>query len=953
MYLRTFGGLAIETGAGGETPQLGPRRLALLAILAATGARGITREKLLGILWPEKDEEQARHTLSQTLYLLKREAGAACVSGSAQLRLDASVASDVARFNEALAAGQLARAAELQAGPFLDGFYIAGAPEFEAWVEETRARLQAALRKSLETLARTATESNSSGEAAGWWQRLLELDPFNATYAAGQIRALRESGDSARALGVARAYEARVRQELDAEPDPVIAALIAQLRAAPESPVRSTAATPAAETTTPPGRAVAHIQPAALPDESPATVAYRPRRFWVPAAAVLVLTAAAIAWGSGGRFMSRDNAASRLAVGAIESPDSASLGAVLRDMLATNLGRLNGIRVVSNTRLQGLLPPGDSLTPAAATDAARRAGANELIEGELRASAGGLTLTMRRVAIRTGEILQGYTVRAADVFALTDSAMITISSDFGVDPPPGTPTSVRTRSSVAYALYEQGLRAFYAGDYHAAVPLMYAALGRDSSFAMAAVYAWRTQVNLSRFDQASRDLPIVKRLAARAPDRERLVIDALIARFGGAPLAEFLASAQRLTERYPDEAEGHLLLGRALYNAGEWQRSIDAYNRAVAIDSAASVGDSPYCRMCEAIAGVRDSYMWFDSAATAERTSRRLISMRPNDPLGWSLLVEPLLRQGRRADAEAANATASRMSGATALDDHAMHRDLIRSGRLEELETRLVAELRTSPPELFGERPWLLAIALRNQGRLRETRDLATNGTIPGTTRRVPDYYEPIMLATAALEGGQPDEAARLFLGLVKADRARNEGAGFVARNLSWHMTLAATAFAAAGDTATVRVIADSIKVIGQQSSFVRDYRIHHFVEGLLLQSRNRHADAVESFRRSIVSLTDGYTRINLELARSLIAIQQYRDAIAVLQPALRGGVDGANTYVTHTELHEMLAHAFHGAGQRDSAAAHYAAVEKAWHKADPIFRSRYELARQRSTAAR
>jgi tetratricopeptide (TPR) repeat protein len=281
-----------------------------------------------------------------------------------------------------------------------------------------------------------------------------------------------------------------------------------------------------------------------------------------------------------------------------------------------------------------------------------------------------------------------------------------------------------------------------------------------------------------------------------------------------------------------------------------------------------------------------------------------------------------------------------------------MHRDLIRSGRFEELETRLVAELRTSPPELFGERPWLLAITLRNQGRLREARDLATDGTIPGTNRKVPDYREPIMLATSALEGGEPGKAASLFLGFVKSDRARNDGAGFVARNLSWHMTLAATALAAAGDTAMVRALGDSIQRIGQRSSFVRDYRIHHFVHGLLLQRQNRHADAVEAFRRSLVSMTDGYTRINLELARSLVAIQQYQEAIAVLQPALRGGVDGANTYVTHTELHEMLAQAFYSAGQRDSASTHYAAVERAWRRADPIFRSRYELARQRSTPA-
>jgi hypothetical protein len=59
--------------------------------------------------------------------------------------------------------------------------------------------------------------------------------------------------------------------------------------------------------------------------------------------------------------------------------------------------------------------------------------------------------------------------------------------------------------------------------------------------------------------------------------------------------------------------------------------------------------------------------------------------------------------------------------------------------------------------------------------------------------------------------------------------------------------------------------------------------------------------------------------------------------------------VDGSNTYVTHTELHEALAHAFHAAGRRDSARVHYAAVERAWRKADPMLAERYAIARARA----
>jgi tetratricopeptide (TPR) repeat protein len=164
-------------------------------------------------------------------------------------------------------------------------------------------------------------------------------------------------------------------------------------------------------------------------------------------------------------------------------------------------------------------------------------------------------------------------------------------------------------------------------------------------------------------------------------------------------------------------------------------------------------------------------------------------------------------------------------------------------------------------------------------------------------------------------------------------------------------LTLAGTALAAAGDTAGVRRLADSAEAIGQGSNWGRDPRLHHFLRGLLLQREGRHAQAVEAFRRAVLSTTDGYTRINLELARSLMALGRQNEAIAILRPALRGGVDGSNSYVTHTELHEALAQAFELANQPDSAAAHYRAVERAWRHADPPFAERYAAARAKAAS--
>ncbi|HYD51766.1 MAG TPA: hypothetical protein VEA99_04025, partial [Gemmatimonadaceae bacterium] len=87
--------------------------------------------------------------------------------------------------------------------------------------------------------------------------------------------------------------------------------------------------------------------------------------------------------------------------------------------------------------------------------------------------------------------------------------------------------------------------------------------------------------------------------------------------------------------------------------------------------------------------------------------------------------------------------------------------------------------------------------------------------------------------------------------------------------------------------------------------------------------------------------------RINYELARSLQALHRHQDAIRVLAPTLRGGIEGSALYLTRTEAHELLAQLHDARGQQDSAAAHFRAVERAWRSADPSFAPRHAAARR------
>jgi hypothetical protein len=66
---------------------------------------------------------------------------------------------------------------------------------------------------------------------------------------------------------------------------------------------------------------------------------------------------------------------------------------------------------------------------------------------------------MRRVELRTGLVKDAYRVRAVDRYALVDSLTQSIARRFRLQSPPVSIADATTRSSVAYRLYEEGLRA--------------------------------------------------------------------------------------------------------------------------------------------------------------------------------------------------------------------------------------------------------------------------------------------------------------------------------------------------------------------------------------------------------------------------------------------------------------------------------------------------------------
>jgi TolB-like protein/DNA-binding SARP family transcriptional activator/Tfp pilus assembly protein PilF len=234
--LKVLGGLLLESDSE-KLPASAHqrRRLTLLVVLVRMGVRGMSRERLVSLLWPESTEESARHALDQLLYATRRDLGKHVVSSDGgQLRLDPhAVWSDVVQFELHLQRGEWEPAVGLYAGPFLDGVHLGDGLALDRWVDAERAALEERFVGALEHLARDAAERGDAQAAVAWWRRRVEVEPLSGRGALALTQALADAGDRVGALRYAHTYSVLLREELGTEANAELLALVARLTQEP------------------------------------------------------------------------------------------------------------------------------------------------------------------------------------------------------------------------------------------------------------------------------------------------------------------------------------------------------------------------------------------------------------------------------------------------------------------------------------------------------------------------------------------------------------------------------------------------------------------------------------------------------------------------------------------------------------------------------------------------
>ena len=228
----------------GEPVTFGWDRIrALLAYLATESDHAHRRERLAGLLWPERPESKARHDLRQALFDLRRAIDDRDASpplllitrktlqfnpqsdhwldvGSFVGLLDACERHDhrrLATCEECM--GRLRGAAALYRGSFLEGFSLPGSAAFEEWALLKREHLQRLVANALRRVAECHEQRGGYEEALGHVRRWVELEPWQEEAHRQLMRVLALSGQRGAALAQYEACRSTLAGELDAEPE--------------------------------------------------------------------------------------------------------------------------------------------------------------------------------------------------------------------------------------------------------------------------------------------------------------------------------------------------------------------------------------------------------------------------------------------------------------------------------------------------------------------------------------------------------------------------------------------------------------------------------------------------------------------------------------------------------------------------------------------------------------
>lgn len=570
-----------------------PKRLALATYLALATPRGFQRrDALVSLFWPEATQEEARNALRQALHHLRQQLG----DDAIETRADDQVAlvdgrfwCDAVEMEQAIAAGDDARAVHRYQGPFLDAVFIRGAaPEFEEWVDRTRTRLRGSAAAAAERLSEKEARAGRLDNAIAAARRRCDIEPENEAAVRAFLTLLDDHGRRADAITEAARFRQLLQQRYEVEPSPETEALIESMR--------SGARVPAAR----PAPAVIAARDAAVFDGSVPAKATRWRRpvaLGVAASAVVAL----LLFAARGR--GNDTASNATPLGRIFVADfsdvtpSTKLGALVASAVRVDLAQSPRLRVLTTSQVRAAMrlmnqPVEVAIDDSLARLIALREGVIGFVTGDVHAVGSTIVLTARFVAAPSGDELAAAREVARDstdimpaIERLSRSLRHRIGENVSQVAEALPLTRVTTSSLTALEKYTEGLRLIDLGERAEGVAMLEQAVAIDSGFATAYRMLGSTYGVLGEPGRAADALGRAFANRNRLTYKERYLVMGSYYRNVTQEYDRAVEAYRSLLALYPDDIAGLNNLALTLTSLGNHAAAESLFLRVIAADS--------------------------------------------------------------------------------------------------------------------------------------------------------------------------------------------------------------------------------------------------------------------------------------------------------------------------------------------------------------------------------
>ena len=238
LEIRLLGPFEVLVG-GRPAEVTGPKRHALLALLALWGGRVVPVEVLVDAVWGEQVPAAPRNAVQHHVSRLRAALGAESIAAAPDGYALAGATVDALGFEELLArarsagrAGDAGQAADLVARALAlwRGRPLQGLPD-SPWVDEEAARLEGLWTDALEEQFEAALALGEHTEVVGRIRRVLEEHPFRERLWGQLLLALYRSGRQAEALEAFGQARRVLAEQLGVEPGPGLQRLQAAILA--------------------------------------------------------------------------------------------------------------------------------------------------------------------------------------------------------------------------------------------------------------------------------------------------------------------------------------------------------------------------------------------------------------------------------------------------------------------------------------------------------------------------------------------------------------------------------------------------------------------------------------------------------------------------------------------------------------------------------------------------